>query len=36
LVVLIEIVYRKRLTPYTMLFGGGLYLIYAVVLIAGK
>jgi hypothetical protein len=27
---------RKRLSPYTMLFGGGLYLVYAVVLIAGK
>jgi len=31
-----EIVFRKRLTPYTMLFGGVLYLMYAVVLIAGK
>jgi cation:H+ antiporter len=35
-VVLIEIVFRKRLTPYTMLFGGVLYLIYAVILIAGR
>ena len=36
LIVLIELTVRKRLSPYTMLFGGGLYLVYAVVLIAGK
>ncbi len=35
-VVLMEILFRKRLSPYTMLFGGGLYLIYAGVLISGK
>jgi hypothetical protein len=35
-IVLIELTVRKRLSPYTMLFGGGLYLIYAVVLIVGK
>jgi len=36
LIVLIELTVRKRLSPYTMLFGGGLYLVYAVVLIAGN
>ena len=36
LIVLIELTVRKRLSPYTMLFGGGLYLIYAVVLITGN
>jgi cation:H+ antiporter len=34
--VLLEITLRKKLSPFTMLLGGGLYLIYAVVLIAGK
>jgi cation:H+ antiporter len=34
-IVLIELIVRKRVSPYTMLFGGGLYLIYAVVLITG-
>jgi cation:H+ antiporter len=32
-VVLIELVLRKRLSPFPMLFGGGLYLIYAVALV---
>jgi cation:H+ antiporter len=31
-----EIVFKKRISPFTMLFGGGLYLIYVVVLITGK
>jgi cation:H+ antiporter len=35
-IVLIELTVRKRISPFTMLFGGGLYLIYAVVLIAGN
>ncbi len=35
-IVLIELTVRKRISPYTMLFGGVLYLIYAGVLIAGK
>jgi cation:H+ antiporter len=34
--VLIELTVRKKISPYTMLFGGGLYLLYAVVLIAGN
>jgi hypothetical protein len=34
--VLIELTVRKKISPYTMLFGGGLYLIYAAVLIAGS
>jgi cation:H+ antiporter len=34
--VLMGITLRKRLSPVTMLFGGGLYLIYAVVLIIGR
>lgn len=35
-VVLMELTVRKRISPYTLLFGGGLYLIYAVVLIVGN
>lgn len=35
-IVLIELTVRNRVSPYTMLFGGGLYIIYAVVLIVGK
>jgi cation:H+ antiporter len=35
-VVLIELIMRKRVSPYTMLFGGGLYLVYAIVLVIGK
>lgn len=35
-IVFIELSVRKRISPYTMLFGGGLYLIYAVVLIVGN
>ncbi len=35
-IVLLELMVRKRISPFTMLFGGGLYLIYAIVLIAGK
>jgi hypothetical protein len=34
-VVLLDITFRKKLSPFTMLFGGGLYLIYAIVLISG-
>ncbi|MBE0426558.1 MAG: sodium:calcium antiporter [Nitrospirae bacterium] len=36
LIVLTELTLRKRLSPFTMLFGGGLYLIYAVILVTGK
>ena len=36
LIVLLEITIRKRVSPFTMLLGGGLYLIYAVVLIIGN
>ena len=36
LIVLLEITIRKRVSPYTMLLGGGLYLIYAVALIIGN
>ncbi|MCJ7484437.1 MAG: sodium:calcium antiporter, partial [Thermodesulfovibrionales bacterium] len=35
-IVLIELTVRKRLSPYTLLFGGGLYLIYVIVLIVGN
>ena len=35
-IVLIELTVRKRISPYTLLFGGGLYLIYAVVLVVGN
>ncbi len=31
-----EIVFKKRISPFTMLLGGGFYLVYAVVLITGK
>jgi cation:H+ antiporter len=34
-VVLLDITFRKRISPFTMLFGGGLYLIYIIVLISG-
>jgi cation:H+ antiporter len=34
--VLTDITLRKRLSPVTMLFGGGLYLIYAIVLVTGR
>ncbi|MEW6570389.1 MAG: sodium:calcium antiporter [Nitrospirota bacterium] len=33
LIILMELIFRKRLSPFTMLLGGGLYLIYAIVLI---
>ncbi len=36
LVVLMDLVFRKRLSPVTMLVGGGLYLIYAVVLVVNR
>jgi cation:H+ antiporter len=36
LIVLAELTFRKRLSPVTMLFGGGLYMIYAVVLVFNK
>jgi cation:H+ antiporter len=36
LIVLMDLIFRKRLSPITMLFGGGLYLVYAVVLIVGR
>lgn len=36
LVVLTELTVRKRLSPFTLMFGGGLYVIYAVVLVTGK
>ncbi|OHE59857.1 MAG: sodium:calcium antiporter [Thermodesulfovibrio sp. RBG_19FT_COMBO_42_12] len=36
LIVLIELIFRKRLSPSTMLLGGGLYLVYVVVLITGN
>ncbi len=34
-VVLIDLTFAKRLSPFTMFFGGVLYLIYAVVLVTG-
>ncbi len=34
--VLGELVWRKRISPITLLCGGGLYLVYAIVLIAGN
>jgi cation:H+ antiporter len=34
-VVLMELTFTKRLSPFTMFFGGVLYLIYAVVLVTG-
>lgn len=36
LVILMEILIRKKISPLSMLFGGVLYLIYAAVLISGK
>jgi cation:H+ antiporter len=36
IVILMEIVIRKKISPFSMLFGGVLYLIYAAVLISGK
>jgi hypothetical protein len=36
LIVLIELILRKRLSASTMLLGGGLYLVYVVVLITGN
>ncbi|MCG2720486.1 MAG: sodium:calcium antiporter [Thermodesulfovibrionales bacterium] len=36
LIVLTELILRKRISPYTMLTGGGLYLIYAIILVAGN
>jgi cation:H+ antiporter len=36
LVILMEIVIRNKISPFSMLFGGALYLIYALVLISGK
>jgi cation:H+ antiporter len=36
LIVLMDLILRKRLSPITMLFGGGLYLLYAVVLIVNR
>ena len=34
-VVLLDITFRKRISPFTLLFGGVLYLIYIIVLISG-
>jgi cation:H+ antiporter len=36
LIVLGEITFRKRISPFTLLSGGGLYLIYVIVLLAGN
>jgi cation:H+ antiporter len=36
LIVLVDLTFRKRLSPVTMLFGGALYLIYAVVLVMNR
>lgn len=35
-IVLMELTIRKRISPFTILFGGALYLLYAIVLITGK
>ena len=35
-IVLVDLIFRKRLSPVTMLFGGALYLIYAIVLVVNK
>ena len=35
-IVLVDLIFRKRLSPVTMLFGGALYLIYAIVLVFNK
>lgn len=36
LIVLTELILRKRISPYTMLMGGGLYLIYIIFLVTGN
>lgn len=36
LIVLLEITIRKRISPFTMICGGGFYLIYAIILVAGN
>ncbi len=36
LIILIELSIRRKLSPFTMLFGGCLYLLYAVVLLTGR
>ena len=36
LVIMIEIVVRKKVSPFSMLFGGFLYLVYAVALVSGR
>jgi cation:H+ antiporter len=35
-IVLLELIIRKRISPYTMLLGGGFYLIYAIVIVTGN
>jgi cation:H+ antiporter len=35
-IVLMELIIRKRISPYTMLLGGVFYLIYAIVIVAGN
>jgi cation:H+ antiporter len=35
-IVLMELIIRKRISPYTMLLGGGFYLIYAIVIVVGN
>ncbi len=35
-IILFELTFRKKLSPFTLLFGGVLYLIYAVILITGN
>lgn len=36
LIILVELSLRRKLSPFTMLFGGCLYLLYAVVLLTGR
>jgi cation:H+ antiporter len=36
LMVLADVTFRKRLSPVTLLFGGGLYLVYAIVLVVNN
>lgn len=36
LIVLMDLIFRKRISPVTMLFGGGLYLIYAIALVVNR
>lgn len=36
IIVLMELTIRKRISPFTILFGGALYFLYAIVLITGK